>query len=56
LAQEAELAGLSGSVHASVFAAFQHALEQAGPEDLVLITGSIFAVAEALPAERFIPE
>lgn len=56
LAQEARAVGLEGSVHDSVAAALQHALQQAESGDLVLITGSIFAVAEALPSVRFTPE
>ena len=44
--------GLHGNAWPSVDAALQQALQQAGRNDLVLICGSIFVVAEALPAYR----
>ncbi len=40
--------GLKGTVHGSVQAAFQAARSKAAPEDLVLVTGSVFVVAEVL--------
>ncbi len=40
--------GLKGSVHGSVRTAFDAARSQAGPKDLVLVTGSVFVVAEVL--------
>ncbi len=40
--------GLKGSVHDSVRAAFDAASSQVGPKDLVLVTGSVFVVAEVL--------
>lgn len=42
--------GLKGSSFPSVFAALQQALQNAGKNDMILICGSIFVVAEALPA------
>lgn len=41
-------AGLHGAAHPSVAAAVEAAREAAGPDDLVLVTGSVFVVAEAL--------
>lgn len=55
LAEEGVQYGLNGSPHPSVFAAVTAACTAAAEGDLVLITGSIFAVAEALPDERFSP-
>lgn len=40
--------GLMGEVHPSVQAALQAARAAAGPDDLVLVTGSVFVVAEAI--------
>lgn len=40
--------GLRGTVHGSVSAAFHAARSNAAPEDLVLVTGSVFVVAEVL--------
>lgn len=40
--------GLHGAVHASVAAAYKAARAAAGREDLVLVTGSVFVVAEVL--------
>lgn len=42
--------GLNGATYPSVFAALQQALQIAGKNDMILICGSIFVVAEALPA------
>ena len=42
--------GLKGSSFPSVFAALRQALQNAGKNDMILICGSIFVVAEALPA------
>lgn len=42
--------GLKGTSYTSVFAALQQALQNAGKNDMILICGSIFVVAEALPA------
>lgn len=48
LQQQAGSHGLNGSVHGNVRSALQAAQGQAGPQDLVLVTGSVFVVAEAL--------
>src|SRR5690606_36910011 len=51
VAQLCELAlsaGLHGAAHPSVAAAVEDAREAAGPHDLVLVTGSVCVVAEAL--------
>ena len=48
LAEEAAAFGLIGQVHASVRQAFEAARAAAGPDDLVLVTGSVFVVAEVL--------
>lgn len=48
LASKAAAAGLEGSVHGSVRQALAIARHSAGPGDLVLVTGSVFVVAEAL--------
>ena len=48
LAEEAAAFGLIGQVHASVRQAFEAAGAAAGPDDLVLVTGSVFVVAEVL--------
>jgi len=48
LAHLAENAGLHGTVHNSVAAALDAARSAAGLKDLVLVSGSIFTVAEAL--------
>ena len=45
---EASLYGLKGSVFSTVKAAYVQALSQAEDEDLVLVSGSIFVVAEVL--------
>jgi dihydrofolate synthase/folylpolyglutamate synthase len=55
LAAAAVKQGLQGTAYPSVQAAYQGARTAAGPSDLVLVTGSIFTVGEALPAERFTP-
>ena len=48
LAEVAAGLGLKGEVHASVRHAFEAARAAAAPDDLVLITGSVFVVAEVL--------
>ncbi|MEO8734610.1 MAG: bifunctional folylpolyglutamate synthase/dihydrofolate synthase, partial [Flavobacteriales bacterium] len=48
LAHLAENAGLHGTVHKSVAAALAAARSAAGLKDLVLVSGSIFTVAEVL--------
>lgn len=48
LAAQAAVYGLKGTVHNSVSAAYDAARSQAGPKDLVLVTGSVFVVAEVL--------
>lgn len=48
LASRAAAAGLEGSVHGSVRQALATARDSAHPGDLVLVTGSVFVVAEAL--------
>ncbi len=49
LRRQAEAAGLKGEAHYGVQEALRNARAAAGPNDLVLVTGSIFVVAEALP-------
>ncbi len=48
LAAKAGAAGLIGTPHPSVQAALHAARTAAAPEDLVLVTGSVFVVAEAI--------
>jgi dihydrofolate synthase / folylpolyglutamate synthase len=48
LAEEAELAGLKGSVYSSVSAAYHAAKERASDNDMVFVGGSFFTVAEVL--------
>ncbi|MBK9274430.1 MAG: bifunctional folylpolyglutamate synthase/dihydrofolate synthase [Flavobacteriales bacterium] len=48
LAEAAAGFGLHGQVHASVRHAFEAAHAAAAPDDLVLVTGSVFVVAEVL--------
>lgn len=48
LKSRAEAIGLHGAVHASVSAACEAARAAASQEDLVLVTGSVFVVAEVL--------
>ncbi|NUQ16717.1 MAG: bifunctional folylpolyglutamate synthase/dihydrofolate synthase [Flavobacteriales bacterium] len=48
LARAAADAGLRGRLHPSVRQAFDAARAAAAPEDLVLVTGSVFVVAEVL--------
>lgn len=48
LRDQARAAGLQGEAHASVRSALEAARAQAGAKDLVLVTGSVFVVAEAL--------
>lgn len=48
LQQQAGAVGLVGATHGSVRAALSAAQRAAGPDDLVLVTGSVFVVAEAL--------
>ncbi|MGC8865130.1 MAG: bifunctional folylpolyglutamate synthase/dihydrofolate synthase [Bacteroidales bacterium] len=54
LAQESAEFGLQGETYPSVRLAVEAALNDAGPEDMVLITGSAFVVAEALNSELFL--
>ena len=55
LAAEAAQHGHRGTHFPSVASAFDAARTAAAPADLVLVTGSIFTVAEALPDDRFTP-
>ena len=48
LQQQAREAGLNGNAHISVRSALIAAQQAAGPRDLVLVTGSVFVVAEVL--------
>ncbi len=48
LKRQAAEHGLVGTDHGSVTAAYHSARTEAGPQDLVLVTGSIFVVAEVL--------
>jgi dihydrofolate synthase/folylpolyglutamate synthase len=48
LRDQAAHAGLHGEIHRSVAAALDAARTAAGPNDLVLVTGSVFVVAEVL--------
>lgn len=48
LRKQAEQHDLSGKAYASVRSALHAAQSSAGPEDLVLVTGSVFVVAEAI--------
>ncbi|MFZ1694345.1 MAG: folylpolyglutamate synthase/dihydrofolate synthase family protein [Flavobacteriales bacterium] len=48
LRQKAELHGLTGTSHGSVAEALAAARLSAGGQDLVLVTGSVFVVAEAM--------
>ena len=48
LRSQAAAHGLQGTVHGSVRTALDAARSQAGPKDLVLVTGSVFVVAEVL--------
>ena len=52
LARQAGESGLEGAAYPSVQAACAAAREAAEPDALVVITGSIFVVAEALPAGK----
>jgi dihydrofolate synthase/folylpolyglutamate synthase len=54
LQAQAAVYGLHGSVYASVADALQQALQAAQPDDLVLVCGSLFVVAE-VPYEQFEP-
>ncbi|MFT7589998.1 MAG: dihydrofolate synthase/folylpolyglutamate synthase [Limisphaerales bacterium] len=54
LADEASLFGLKGSTCASVNEAITRAMSEAKPDDLILITGSLFVIAE-IPFEKFGP-
>lgn len=49
LRHQAALHGLEGAVYASVGEAYEEARHAAAPNDLVLITGSVFVVAEVIP-------
>lgn len=55
LAAAAQERGVVGTAYPTVADAVNAACAAAVEGDLVLITGSIFTVAEALPAERFTP-
>lgn len=48
LQEIAKDSGLYGNSYPSVQSAFKHALSQAQPDDLVLVSGSVFVVAEVL--------
>jgi len=48
LAAKAAFYGLVGSIHPTVMEALDSARKTAGPDDLVLVTGSTYVVAEAL--------
>jgi dihydrofolate synthase/folylpolyglutamate synthase len=48
LMKEAHKYGLQGNAHPSVKSAYERALDNAGPDDLILIGGSTFVVAEVL--------
>jgi len=48
LGQQGMRLGLVGECHGSVKAALTAAKEAAGPEDIILVTGSVFVVAEVL--------
>lgn len=48
LREQAHAAGLTGTAHPSVAHALDAARTAAGPDDLVLVTGSVFVVAEAI--------
>lgn len=48
LAMEAQVHGLLGEAYGSVHAAYEAAIQQAQMEDLILVSGSIFVVAELL--------
>ncbi|MFM9027284.1 MAG: bifunctional folylpolyglutamate synthase/dihydrofolate synthase [Bacteroidota bacterium] len=50
LYEKATASGLSGTVNKSVIQALEEARSLANPDDLILITGSTFVVAEALSA------
>jgi dihydrofolate synthase/folylpolyglutamate synthase len=52
LAQKGRSAGLSGTHHLSVAAAFGTALHSAQPDDLIYVGGSMFVVAEVLREHR----
>ncbi len=48
LREQSEAHGLTGSVYPTVAAAYQAARTAAEPDDLVLVTGSVFVVAEVV--------
>jgi dihydrofolate synthase/folylpolyglutamate synthase len=48
LIEKARLYGLQGSNYPSVELAYRAALQQASQDDMVLVSGSIFVVAELL--------
>ena len=56
LAQLAFHYGLTGNVYDTVAEACRDALQQAGPDDMILICGSVFVVGEALQALQKIME
>ncbi|MCB0396204.1 MAG: bifunctional folylpolyglutamate synthase/dihydrofolate synthase [Flavobacteriales bacterium] len=51
LQEKAHDTGLSGDIYPSCIAAYEAALNTASSDDLVLIGGSIFVIAEVLPEE-----
>lgn len=48
LRKEAALHGLKGKIYKSVTSAYEHALDEAGKNDLIFVGGSTFVVAEVL--------
>ena len=48
LTEKARQYGLQGDNYPSVELAYRAALKQASPDDMVLVSGSIFVVAEVL--------
>jgi dihydrofolate synthase/folylpolyglutamate synthase len=52
LAQQASALGLSGRPYSSVKNALKAAKRNAAPDDLIVVIGSIFVVAEVIPDPR----
>jgi dihydrofolate synthase/folylpolyglutamate synthase len=52
LAQQAASVGLTGRAYSSVKNALKAAVKRASPDDLVVVIGSIFVVAEVVPDPR----
>jgi dihydrofolate synthase/folylpolyglutamate synthase len=52
LARQAAGLGLAGRAYSSVKNALKAAVKKAGPDDLVVVIGSIFVVAEVIPGPR----